>query len=269
MRSDSRTRDQAADQPPSNIIHDPTIDFSTDCFALTPELERQYESVKAPPEAQIVERHNRLLKNVSLFDVAGRKLWWGDLDAQSIASFQGIYYVLSEGDSFWNVPEHARIEDQAPRPDPFSRSRYPMTQREATRLDMGYVRRAALGRIRDGVFESSSDFWLRVARRRGASRDLEDEINGQRESMLALASDLEAAIPGLRTTVRDPRLLRFLRTQDDDDRQWRIELEGSCDARIEWAKGGPYRVFIGDGAARTTLERAEVVEELRSFLATE
>lgn len=56
-------------------------------------------------------RHNAIITSAGWYNFGGQKLGYGDLSIQDIAkislsiSADDIFFVLSEGDSFWNLPK--------------------------------------------------------------------------------------------------------------------------------------------------------------------
>ncbi len=133
-----------------------------------------------PPDGNIVSRneYSKLIcKDGSVFLPNGQKVFWGDLRHEDICHLKGVYYVLSQEDSFHQVPEDfVMVEALFPADDPHRPSEEerahfqrgfeeamgipegPLLQpkRDKVALHPDYVRLKARGRIENGVFVENS-----------------------------------------------------------------------------------------------------------------
>lgn len=96
-------------------------------------------------------------KDVSVFNGNGRKVYWGDLLPEDIEGLKGVYYVLSQMDSFHDVPKFVIKAESMKAADDFLRPKdtlIPVEEmaRDKVALDPDYVRMKALGKIKNGEF---------------------------------------------------------------------------------------------------------------------
>lgn len=140
-----------------------TEPFFDDGYTLTPEMIGKYKaSNETIPHrgALIRERSFRLFKNVSIFDVTGYKVTWADIAPFSVEKMLGVYYLLSEHKSFWNIPKEVvkvhKIRGSGENPfEDFSPFEEFLPKWEASYIDVNYMKRAAIARIVDGEIQTS------------------------------------------------------------------------------------------------------------------
>jgi hypothetical protein len=96
-------------------------------------------------------------RDVSLFDSAGNKVWWGDLSITDIGNLQGPLYLLSQQDSYHSVPDWITLTSK-PTEQSKIQGEFQLQvideeldlKPEATTLNCDYVRLRAVGKIVDG-----------------------------------------------------------------------------------------------------------------------
>jgi len=148
-----------------NIRTDLAQDLVHDGYTLTEEMIKKYrESQGAIPILGAIRPPAvRILKNVSIFDLSGRKITWGDLAAEDVKDMQGVYYVLSEYKSFWNPPD-AYVKGYSPTSDdPNSSSPFRdlLPPFEPVVMDIGYIKGNAIARIVDGELQTSRELLIK------------------------------------------------------------------------------------------------------------
>src|SRR3989338_8260981 len=135
---------------PSNIV--------SDGYVMSDEMLDKYkQSTIESPEGQLLPVGRRYRKNASIFDVRGIKIWWGDICPDDVRRLKGVYYVLSQSNSYMSVPEEAIIKwNFLEKKDPNSRSAFRhLLPVEPTVLDINYVKKKAIARIIDGKMQTS------------------------------------------------------------------------------------------------------------------
>ncbi|MEK6812372.1 MAG: hypothetical protein AABX76_02330 [Nanoarchaeota archaeon] len=127
-------------------------------FRMDDEMREKYKRSKIGiTDGQIRSREQYFCKNASVFDVAGKKIAWGDVAPLDVKMMEGVYYILSEYKSFWHVPEKGTKEWSFRSKDPNSKSRFQdlLPEFEPTVFKPSYVRRNAIARIVDGEIQTS------------------------------------------------------------------------------------------------------------------
>lgn len=132
--------------------------FKDDRYILDDEMRARYMRSKITMRpGQILPRSRMFCKNVSIFDVTGRKLIWGDIGPDDVRAMYGVYYVLSEHTSFWSpIGEDVKGWDFRSE-DPFSKSacRQFLPDFEPVQFDIESVKTYAIARIVNGEIQSS------------------------------------------------------------------------------------------------------------------
>lgn len=101
------------------------------------------------------------VRDLSVFDPSGAKVFWGDLPLEATFDMQGPFYVLSQADSCHQIPEWAIIDSTAlrheeyPRPAISGMSISP--PRNPVRINTDYMRLVALGKIQNGAYRPNSE----------------------------------------------------------------------------------------------------------------
>ncbi len=81
-----------------------------------------YEWDQFPNQWQIITSYkDRLYKNINIFNVAWKKVFWWDVSEDDIKNIKWTYYILTEGEGWRDVPEFAKwnVEDVLPVSDPY------------------------------------------------------------------------------------------------------------------------------------------------------
>lgn len=139
---------------------DMPLTFENDGYELNIEMIERYRNSKMCIEnGQMLPRETYFCKNVSIFDLTGTKIFWGDIAPEDVRNMMGIYYILTEHTSYWNPPKSAVKLNQKNNEDINSKSSYRhlLPEREAVALDIDYIKRNAIARINDGAIETSKD----------------------------------------------------------------------------------------------------------------
>ena len=137
---------------------DLSLSFENDGYKLTSEMQKKYKKSKHTiQDGQIKSASQRWCKNVSIFDVSGYKIAWGDIGPKDVKDLLGVYYVLSEHTSFWK-PDFKAIKVNGLK-DPFSCSqfRHLCPAVEPILFDIKYVKKNAIARIIDGKIQTSKN----------------------------------------------------------------------------------------------------------------
>ncbi len=136
--------------------------FEDDTFSLTNEMQEKYKnSVITIVDGQMGTRPY-FCKNASIFDVAGRKICWGNIGPNDVKQMKGVYYILSEGSSFWNA-DPQEVNGYLPL---LSDARFPAHRRshlpnfEPVVFNVSYVKRHAFARIIDGKIQTNKNLVL-------------------------------------------------------------------------------------------------------------
>ncbi len=108
---------------------------------------------------QIKDEKGRIMRNASIFAPEGNKITWGDFNEGDIKDMKGVFFVLSEHDSYWKVSENVpHIEGNVPS---FDLNRHTiliemegvkntLLKNETVAIDPNYLRNKAKGKIIDG-----------------------------------------------------------------------------------------------------------------------
>jgi len=133
--------------------------FADDRYVMAEGMAAKYRFSKEaiPPRGNLRPRETMLFKNVSIFDITGTKITWGDIAPEDVRMMLGVYYILSEHKSFWNPPENAVIRFGPVSEDPNSRSpfRELLPEKEPMIMSVRYVKANAIARIVDGEIHTS------------------------------------------------------------------------------------------------------------------
>lgn len=111
-------------------------------------------------------------KDPSYFRPDGSKVYWGDLTKNDIKRVKGVYFCLSQGDSFHRIPPWAAVMKDLRNEDPNRPAQSILNTPEGEALlpadtiwvDQDYIRLVAIGVIADGKFvrnPSSSVSWIK------------------------------------------------------------------------------------------------------------
>jgi len=132
------------------------ISFYDDLYEWNLQMRDKYSKSKIKSKlGQILSRDKLFCKNASIFDLIGTKIWWGDLGQKDVEDLKGVYYILSEHKSFWNVPKDV-IKDAKYNEDPFSKSPFrDYLPLEPILIDIKYIKSNAIARIVDGKIQTS------------------------------------------------------------------------------------------------------------------
>jgi len=134
--------------------------FENDGYILDEEMNKKYSRSRIKiRNGQVRDGREFFWKNLSVFDVRGMKLAWGDIAPRDVDEMFGAYYLLSEYKSFWS-PDDEFVKGWGQRSvDPNSLSQFNgwMPDFEPVVFDIIYVKRNALARILDGQIQSSED----------------------------------------------------------------------------------------------------------------
>lgn len=115
----------------------------------------------------VFDHKSRLAKNVSLFKEDGTKVYWGDLSKKDLKKLKkcGLFYVLSEYKSYWQVPKEAIME----------LGKSPFHNINALRFGLGgileirdkiglmprYIKENKIALVQDGIWIRDDEEWLR------------------------------------------------------------------------------------------------------------
>ncbi|MCA9349575.1 hypothetical protein KC853_00840 [Candidatus Saccharibacteria bacterium] len=122
-----------------------------------------------PNNPQIIRSHSEydpdgrvtIYKDPSYFRTDGSKVYWGDLSKKDVEKIKGNYYCLSQGDSFYEIPEWAaRMVSFIDNKDPNRPTNSFINSLEGqialpentVLIDPGYMRAVAIGIITNGGF---------------------------------------------------------------------------------------------------------------------
>jgi len=132
--------------------------FVNDGYGWDIKMRNNYlESKLISDSGQILPRDEMFCKNASIFDLTGTKIWWGDISSKDVKKLKGIYYILSEHKSFWDVPKNF-IKDLKMNEDKFSNSPFrDMLPLEPTMIDTDYIKSNAIARINNGKIETNKE----------------------------------------------------------------------------------------------------------------
>lgn len=129
-----------------------------DDYALNDEMMEKYRRSRITMrQGQILPRSKMFCKNVSIFDVSGRKVTWGDIGPDDVKFMFGVYYLLSEHTSFLS-PITSAVKGWSFRSgDPFSESRCRqfLPDFEPVQFEIETIKSYAIARIVDGRIQSS------------------------------------------------------------------------------------------------------------------
>ena len=138
----------------SRIVSRQNFYFTDAC-----DTEQEYVDEQFPPQGNLVEQSDYCTlvgeaKDISVFRSDGQKIFWGDLLERDITKLQGPYYVLSQIDSVFEVPEFAKLTTaigpaEDPHRPPVSLASQP---RDVAYIDRAYMQIMALGKIKNGKF---------------------------------------------------------------------------------------------------------------------
>jgi len=147
-----------------NVRTDYTEPFVNDGYKLTASMIEKYRISQNsfPPRGNLRPWETMLFKNVSIFDVTGAKITWGDIAPEDVEGMLGVYYILSEHISFWDPPKKAVVRFGPTSDDPNSKSlfRHWLPQQEPMIMDIRYVKDNAIARIVDGVIHTSHELMM-------------------------------------------------------------------------------------------------------------
>lgn len=139
------------------------VPFLGDGYTYNEQMRAQYEASAPllPPPGLYLKHQEILFKNVSIFDLTGRKLTWGDIRPEDVLGMKGVYYVLSQHKSFFDVPQDENIspewdfrsEDQYS--ESTLRDNLPLT--EPARIPLDYIKANAIARIVNGRIHTSRE----------------------------------------------------------------------------------------------------------------
>jgi hypothetical protein len=111
-----------------------------------------------PPLKKMISSHSSEdflggIRDGSLFDTAGNKVWWGESAEGDIKRITGPLYLLSQQDSYHGVPDWIALTDREVSMNPqqafFAGTEFSATsylKRETTTLLCGYIRLKAVGK---------------------------------------------------------------------------------------------------------------------------
>ena len=110
-------------------------------------------------------KKNQLAKNISLFRSDGTKVYWGDLSKTNLKKLKdrGVFYVLSEHKSYWDVPKRVILEygkNHNLNAIMFGLTKV-MDTRDKTKLLSEYVKDNKIAVIVDGVWIRDDNEWAR------------------------------------------------------------------------------------------------------------
>jgi len=138
--------------------------FLDDGYELNEEMLQKYRCSRITMrKGQILSRSRMFCKNVSVFDLSGKKLVWGDIGPDDVKQMFGVYYLMSEHASFW-TPVEKDVTRWTPRSnDPFSQSPYQqfLPELEPIAFKIETIKRFAVARIVDGKIQSSRELFSR------------------------------------------------------------------------------------------------------------
>lgn len=112
------------------------------------------ETDHLPPEGNL-HHGEHVFHNATLFNNLGEKVFWGDLTNDEIKEIRGPYYVLSQGDSYFDVPAWAMLpESTVPAGDINRPKGLPdaMFASDKRLLRLSYIKAVAMGVIENGQF---------------------------------------------------------------------------------------------------------------------
>jgi len=116
-----------------------------------------FESDELPTTPQLLGNEKRVGgKDISLFKEDGTKVYWGDLSGDDISKLRGRYYLLSQTDSIFKVPDFALVESSGnPAYEPTATDdafRLSPRPNDITKINPNYMRIVALGKIENGKY---------------------------------------------------------------------------------------------------------------------
>lgn len=111
--------------------------FENDEYKFTKEMKKKYLESKIKMSEGQIRYDDNFFKNTSIFDLAGRKVIWGDIAPEDVDEMKGVYYLLSEYKSFWDFRNSKNKNPDA--------------------LKVKYIKKNAIARIVDGKIETNDN----------------------------------------------------------------------------------------------------------------
>jgi hypothetical protein len=107
-----------------------------------------------PSLAPILPSSEDRLKNVNLFNDLWEKVCWGDLKKTDAKKYKGRYYILSQQDGYFNVPQAAIMSEQEQN---WTTAMWTPLIDEPTRLHIWYIRYRAMAKFEWWAYIKNKD----------------------------------------------------------------------------------------------------------------
>ena len=132
------------------------LSFENDKYLdkLTEEMKIEYLKSKIKVNEKTIKRDERFCKNACIFDVTGLKIAWGDISLEKLDEMFGVYYLLSQHKSNYNIAKDYFLEGEKFLISPFIKS---LDILEPIVMDIKYIKKNAIARIVDGKIETNNN----------------------------------------------------------------------------------------------------------------